>query len=564
MVFLEFEDLDFSFMLEKHNVVEKQFVCICNALSGKMFKIQDFMKIIGEDFGSLQFNDPQFDSIIPRQELKCSDQTILTVFSNLDVPEKTKKKDYENFKIFIDVCDILNRNIFIRSVVGEYIQRCYHFSDLPFFLKKENKSFKIEFINKIAFSTLFYQFGQWDFNGKFAEFSWIINPREKSLNEYQEEFFKFDSNFDYCCYLLLNSINNTSWSYDPWMYYKKELEKINFTESQKLAISVFFLSHLYLLRKGILKVEDNDENYSIKEVTSNAVGSNEYGKKSSSISDKEKQEKRKNFVAKDNPKFRPEERRIFNYWNTKRLRKHKDGNSKGIHSFISLYREPRRFLEKGSLTVEEVILAIDQFEQMVNDPDVQPTNPKSKKFLRSFGLNDFIYHHRSGRSILSEILTRGIQIRVTPYSVELFDKTCLIIQRGTKGIGLSTKNKNIVATFINKAAKYLDDNKSRLSPGSSYTKIITESIKELFERKKFSFLFILSEEFFVNYFPKFCFDRGYLKKKSENKALHYINPESDTPDKNLVSKEKEESSELQKMMELRKQNASKRGKFSKD
>ena len=129
---------------------------------------------------------------------------------------------------------------------------------------------------------------------------------------------------------------------------------------------------------------------------------------------------------------------------------------------------------------------------------------------------------------------------------------------------MSTKNKNLVATFTNKAAKYLEDNKSRLTPGSSYTKIITESIRELFERKKFSFLFIISEEFFINYFPKFCFERGFIKKKSENKVMQYINPDANKYSSNLVSKEKEETSELQKMMELRKQNAGKSGKFSKN
>ena len=560
MVFLEFEDLDFSFMLEKHNVVEKQFVCLCNSLSGKMFKINDFMKIIGEDFGSLEFNSPQFDVIIPRQELKCKESTILTVFSNLDIPEKTKKEDSENFKIFLDVCDILNRNIFIRSVVGEYIQRRYHFNDLPFFLKKEHKSFKIEFINKIAFSTLFYQFGLWNFDGKFAEFSWIFNPRKRSLDEYQESFLKFDSNFDYCCYLLLNSINNTNWSYDPWMYYKKELQRITLTDPQELAVSIFLLSHLYLLRKGVLRVEDNEENYSIKEVTANVKNDS----KSNRDVEAKKQEERKSFVAKDNPKFRPDERTIFLYWNTKKLRKHKDATTKGISSFISFYRNSEKYIEKSELSVQEVQQAIDMFEQMVNDPEVHPTNPRSKEFLKKFGLNDFFYHPRSGRSILSEILQRGIQTRVQPYSVEMFDKVCLIIQRGTKGVGLSTKNKNLVATFTNKAAKYLEDNKSRLTPGSSYTKIITESIRELFERKKFSFLFIISEEFFINYFPKFCFERGFIKKKSENKVMQYINPDANKYSSNLVSKEKEETSELQKMMELRKQNAGKSGKFSKN
>lgn len=253
MVFLEFEDLDFSFMLEKHNVVEKQFVCICNALSGKMFKISDFLRIVGEDFGNLKFDSPQFDVIFPRQELKFKDSTVMTVFSNLDIPTKTKKFDSENFDSFIDVCDILNRNIFIRSVVGEYLQRRYHFSDLPFFLKKEHRSFKIEFINKLSFSTIFYQLGTWNFDGKFAEFSWQCNPRRKSIDEFQEMFFHVDSNFDYCCYLFLNAINKTSWSYDPWIYYKKEIQKVNFSEQQELAFNIFFLSQLYLLKKGILR-----------------------------------------------------------------------------------------------------------------------------------------------------------------------------------------------------------------------------------------------------------------------------------------------------------------------
>ena len=563
MVFLEFEDLDFGFMLEKHNIVEKQFICLCNSLSGKMFKIPDFMKILGEDFNTLKFDSQQFDAIYPRQELKHKDSTIMTVFSNLDIPTKTKKEDCESFKVFLDVCDILNRNIFIRSVVGEYIQRRYHFADLPFFLKKEHRSFKIDFINKLAFSTLFYQFGVWDFDGKFAEFSWDFNPRIKTINEFQELYFHVDSNFDYCCYLLLNSINETSWSYDPWMYYKRELEKVSLTKSQELAFNIFFISQLYLLKKGILRIEDNEENYSIKEVVDGS-SSVQRDKPTGETKKSSSEKKSKIFISKDNPKFRPDERAIFNYWNTKRLRKHKDGTSKGIMSFISFYRNPDKYINRSSIEVDEVISAIDMFDQMVNDPDVQPTNPKSKSFLRKFGLNDFFYHHRSGRSILSELLERGIQIRVEPYSKEMFDKLCVIIQRGTKGIGLSTKNKNIVATFTKKVAGYLDSNKSRLIPGASYTKIACEAIKELFERKKFSFLFIISEEFFTNYFPVFCFDRGYVKKKSEQKVLQYVNPEASKSDSHSVSKEKEETSELQKMILLRKQNASKSSKFSED
>ena len=563
MVFLEFEDLDFSFMLEKHNVVEKQFVCICNALSGKMFKVTDFLRIIGEDFGNLKFDSPQFDAIFPRQELKFKDSTVMTVFSNLDIPTKTKKSDSENFDSFIDVCDILNRNIFIRSVVGEYLQRRYHFSDLPFFLKKEHRSFKIEFINKLSFSTLFYQLGTWNFDGKFAEFSWQCNPRRKSIDEFQEMFFHVDSNFDYCCYLFLNAINKTSWSYDPWIYYKKEIQKVNFSEQQELAFNIFFLSQLYLLKKGILRIEDNDENYSIKEVSDERK--QDVVRRGDLEKEKVNAEKKiKNFVSKDNPKFRPDERAIFNYWNTKDLRKHKDGTTKGIQSFVSFYRNSGKYVGKDIVEVSEVFSAIDMFEQMVNDPDVQPTNPKTKAFLRKFGLNDFFYHHRTGRSILAELLERGLQIRVEPYSRDMFDKLCVIIQRGTKGIGLSTKNKNIVATFTKKVAGYLDSNKSRLIPGASYTKIASESIKELFERKKFSFLFIVSEEFFTNYFPLFCFERGYVKKKSEQKVLHYVNPDASKTDQVHISKEKEETSELQKMILLRKQNASKSGKFSKD
>lgn len=565
MVFLEFEDLDFSFMLEKHNIVEKQFVCFCNALSGKMFKIPDFMKIIGVDYSSLKFDSPIFDKIFPRQELKCKENTIMTVFSNLDIPTKTKREDSENFQVFLDVCDILNCNIFIRSVVGEYIQRRYHFDDLPFFLKKEHRSFKIEFINKIAFSTLFYQLCDWDFNGKFAEFSWNLNPRKKSLDEFQEMFFHVDSNFDYCCYLLLNAINKTNWSYDPWIYYKKEIQKISFTKSQELAFNLFFSSQFYLLKKGILRIEDNDENYSIKEVVDEGKGDGVLRSDSNEEQTKGTAKKKsKDFVSKDNPKFRPDERAIFNYWNTKDLRKHKDGNTKGIQSFVSFYRNSGKYVGKDIVEVSEVFSAIDMFEQMVNDPDVQPTNPKTKAFLRKFGLNDFFYHHRTGRSILAELLERGLQIRVEPYSRDMFDKLCVIIQRGTKGIGLSTKNKNIVATFTKKVAGYLDSNKSRLIPGASYTKIASEAIKELFERKKFSFLFIVSEEFFTNYFPLFCFERGYVKKKSEQKVLHYVNPDASKTDQVHISKEKEETSELQKMILLRKQNASKSGKFSKD
>lgn len=560
MIFLEFEDLDFSFMLKKFNLIEKHFICICNSLSGKMFKSSDFIKVLGDDFSTFKIDSPVFDAIIPRQELKYMDELILTVFSNLAIPVKMKKQSYERFKMFVEVCDILNTNIFIRSVVGEFIQRKYHYEDHPFFLKKEHKSFKIDFINKVAFSTLFFQLGEWDFNGDFAEF-YFPEYNHRELDEYQKMYFKRDSNFDYCCYLLLNSINNTEYSYDPWRYYKKDLLKVELNDAQKFAVNLFFLSQLYLLKKNILRIEDNDENYSIKEVTSDA---RTVVRESDGSSEQEKEKKSKTFVAKDNPKFRPEERRIFNHWNTKRLRKHKDGNSKGIHSFISLYREPSRFLEKGSLTVEEVILAIDQFEQMVNDPDVQPTNPKSKKFLRSFGLNDFVYHHRSGRSILSEILTKGIQIRVTPHSSEMFDKVSLVIQRGTKGIGLSTKNKNIVATYTNKVASYLDSVKSRLVPGNSYTFIAVEAIRDLFERKRFSFLFIISEEFFLNNFPNFCVNRGFIKKKSEAKIIQYRNIEDSKPSSNAVSKEKEESSSIQKMLELRKQNASKSGKFGKD
>ncbi len=556
MIFLEFEDLDFRFMLERYNIVEKQFVCVCNSLSGKMFKIQDFMKVIGEDFSSLKFNSPQFDMIFPRQEIKCGEETVLTVFSNLDVPKKIKRRDNEDFKNFLDVCDILNRNIFIRSVVGEYIQRRYHFDDMPFFLKKEHRSFKIEFINRLAFSTLFYQFANWNFDGKFAEFSFSFNPRIKSLDEYQEMFFHVDSNFDYCCYLLLNSTNKTSWSYDPWMYYKKEIQKIPFTKSQELAYNIFFTSQLHLLKKGILRIEDNEENYSIKEVSDERK--QDVVRSSDLETEKVNAEKKsKNFVSKDNPKFRPDERTIFNYWNTKRLRKHKDGNTKGILSFMSFFRNPDKYIGRSNIQVEEVISTIDMFEQMINDPDVQPVNPKTKEFLRKFGLNDFFYHSRSGRSILAEILERGIQIRVEPYSKEMFDKLCVIIQRGTKGIGLSSKNKNIVATFTKKVAGYLDSNKSRLIPGASYTKIATEAIKELFERRKFSFLFIVSEEFFTNYFPIFCFDRGYVKKKSDQKVIQYVNPEASKSDSSSVSKEKEETTELQKMILLRKQNASK-------
>ena len=189
MIFLEFEDLDFNFMLKKFNILEKQFLCICNSLSGKMFKSSDFIKVLGDDFSTFKINSDVFDKIIPRQELKFKDELLLTVFSNLPIPTKTKRESYDRFKFFIDVCDMLNSNIFIRSVVGEFLQRKYHFEDHPFFSKKEHKSFKIDFISKLSFSTLFFQIGEWDFNGDFAEFYF---PEYKYLDL---NIFKEDSTF---------------------------------------------------------------------------------------------------------------------------------------------------------------------------------------------------------------------------------------------------------------------------------------------------------------------------------------------------------------------------------
>ena len=552
MILLDFEDLDFNFLLEKHNILEKQFVCACNSVSGHMFREQDFLRILGDDFSSIKIDSEIFDSILPRQNIMFREETVITVFSNLDAPKKIRRKSYEDFKKFQRVCEILNCNIFIRSVVGEFLQRKYHFEDFPFFLKKEHKYFKIDFINKLAFSTLFYQIGEWNFQGKFAEFS-FRNFKKRSIDEYQQMYFKMDSNFDYCCYLLLNCVNGTTYSYDPWKYYKKELQKVELTEEQEYAVNLFFLSQLYLLKKNILKIEDNDEKYNIKEVHT------------TSTSKPETEKKTKRFVSTDNPRFRPDERAIFNHWNSKNLRKHKDGNTKGINEFITFYRNPQKYVGKDEISVETVIGTIDQFELMVNDPEVQPLNERSKKYLRGFGLNDFFFHPRSGRSIISEILDKGIQTRVKPHSTEMFDKVCLVIQRGIKGVGLSTKNKNIVGTFTRKMVQWLEDQGTRLVPGNSYTMIAVEVMKELFEKRKFGFLFIVSEEFFLNFFPKFCFERGFVKKHTEKKVLEYKNPNANKSDSSPVqNRDDDSSSSLKRMLELRKQNASKRGEFSKD
>lgn len=509
MVFLEYKDLDFRFMLEKYTVLEKQFVCTCNALSGKMFKEQEFLKILGPDFQGLGMGSKIFDAVFERQEIKREGKVILTVFSNLPVPKKATQESCDNLDVFVKVMDLLNSNPFLRSVTGEFLQRKNLTENLPYFVMKEHKTFKIDLINKLAFSTIFSDSGEWDFDGKYAEFS-FQKFKYAALDDYEDEHEEYNSNFDYCCYLLTEAITGEKAEYDPWRSNKKFLEKVITTREHKIAVNLFFRSNLTLLEKKILVVHEDDEEYTVPEFK-------EDDNRSKIV------QKTKSINSTDNPKFRPDERAIFNYWNTKNLRKHKSAMTKGIKDFMSFYR--KNPLGERELTVEMVMSAIDKFEKMVNDPEVQPVSPRSKAFLRGFGLNDFVFNPRQGRSVLFEILEKGLQTRENPHSSEMFDKVSHVVQRGLKGKTITTKNKNLLAVYTKKVASYLETNKQRVNPSVSYTKIATEAIRELFEKNRFGFLFIISEEFFANYFPEFCFNRGYMKKKAVHKVLTYKVPD---------------------------------------
>ena len=103
MILLDFEDLDFNFLLEKHNILEKQFVCACNSVSGHMFREQDFLRILGDDFSSIKIDSEIFDSILPRQNIMFREETVITVFSNLDAPKKIRRKSYEDFKTLFEI-----------------------------------------------------------------------------------------------------------------------------------------------------------------------------------------------------------------------------------------------------------------------------------------------------------------------------------------------------------------------------------------------------------------------------------------------------------------------------
>ena len=81
-------------------------------------------------------------------------------------------------------------------------------------------------------------------------------------------------------------------------------------------------------------------------------------------------------------------------------------------------------------------------------------------------------------------------------------------------------------------------------PGNSYTMIAVEVMKELFEKRKFGFLFIVSEEFFLNFFPKFCFERGFVKKHTEKKVLEYKNPNANKLDSSPVQNRDDDSSSV--------------------
>lgn len=500
MIYLDFENVDFSFLLEDHSVVAKNFVCLCSYLKKKTFTPEHFLKILGKDFGGLGIDSKEFHSIYSKQEITGSGGVVLTAFSNQSLPNKIGKKSNVRFGNFKMSVELLSKDVIVRSIVGRFVQKTHMLPDMPYYDKKVSKHLKIELITEQTFfDIVFTGLVTWDFFGKFAKFKYdeFTRPSKKSISDF---FRKNSSNSNYAYYLISSILEEAKEKYDPWVAYSELIDSDVLEDKvNNFVVSLFFTSLMFLIENNLIVFDEPED-----------------AEKKEKIVVKEKQKSNKVFIAKDNPKFRPDERAIFNYWNTKNLRKHKDGTSKIIQSFMTYYRKPEKYFTNiKDLNLDLVKDCIDKFEQMVNDPDTQPINPATKKYLRGFGLNDFFYHYRTNRSMITEIAERGVSTRVKPYSSEMFDKVCTVVQRGMRGLPLTPRTKNIIATFTNKVVVFLDSEKTRLIPGNSYTKIACESLKNLFKGKGFNLLFIVSENFYSDYLPKFCTDYGYLKPKSE-------------------------------------------------
>lgn len=268
-----------------------------------------------------------------------------------------------------------------------------------------------------------------------------------------------------------------------------------------------------------------------------------------------KKEIKDKFTVKYNSDIDPKYSALIDFWNSKDLKKHKDYNAKLIAQACKILKRMENGVfqdRKERYKMEDFYSAIETFEAMANDPNIQPTSQKQKDFLKKLSFKDFFYNDYTGKSKFFDIMDTGSQTATKPYSQEAFLSLCKMTQRITN-TKLTGKNKNSLAVFINSVKLFFDHNRSQIQYEATILKICSAIIRSLTKNGKFlNYNFLISEQMRLNYILEICLAEGFIigirrqketvqYNKSPRKSNASYKPESDIAKKRreLIRENKE-------------------------
>ena len=242
---------------------------------------------------------------------------------------------------------------------------------------------------------------------------------------------------------------------------------------------------------------------------------------------KKKPKKVKPKMVTTNAKISPELRQIIDYWNTKEnLRSCTNLRTKYVAKAERYWKAVKagKFYDyTQKLSVSEIIDSIDKFELQATDPNVKPLSERTKELFRKFSIADFFYYERSGRSQLYEIVERGVETKVQPFSEIVLASVAAAVER-IRGDKVTWNKMNMLATFVNKVKAFFDNNRRKIDVGVTVTQICKEVIHHL-ENVNDDRLYptLMSEEMTKNILPSVCMESGIIlaTRRSSEQILTY-------------------------------------------